>query len=193
MWLVYVGSPAGACIRHGRSGHSSDATPSDYFGFVPRLSPFLFIPLSIALPHDLYISYSFAPYEEMGIYAYPSVSTLRWTAAVCCRTDHRWEIPVPWQQTHICSIVSPSRALCGSDHAPSHERAAHRRAYIDGVDIFIILTTALKYVNPLYFLESTSYKNEQSLASNMASAGKTVAIDQQLARLICSSDVSACA
>lgn len=118
---------------------------------VPCLSPFLFISLSVLLPHDLYISYSFAPYEELGIYAYPSASTLRWTAAVCCRTDHRWEIPVPWQQTHICSIVSPSRALCGSDHAPFHQRAAYQRAYIDGVDIFIILTKALKYVNPPYF------------------------------------------
>lgn len=86
-----------------------------------------------------------------------------------------------------------SRAICVIDHASFRQRAAHQRAYIDGVDIFIILTKALKYVNPLYFLESTSYKNEQSLASNMASAGKTVAIDQQLARLICSSDVSACA
>lgn len=150
--VVGVCSPAGACIRHGRSGHSSDATPSDmYFGFVPCLSPFLLISLSIALPHDLYISYSFAPDEELGIYAYPSVSTLRWTAAVCCRTDHRWEIPVPWQQTHICSIVSPSRALCGSDHSSFHQRAANQRAYIDSVDIFIILTKALKYVNPLYF------------------------------------------
>lgn len=66
--MVGVCSPAGACIRHGRSGHSSDATPSDmYFGFVPCLSPFLLISLSIVLPHDLYISYSFAPYEELGI------------------------------------------------------------------------------------------------------------------------------
>lgn len=150
--VVGVCSPAGACIRHGRSGHSSDATPSNmYFGFVPCLSLFLSISLSIALPHDLYISYSFASYEELMIYAYPSVSTLRWTVAVCCRTDHRWEIPVPWQQTHICSIVSPSRALCGSDHSSFHQRAAHQPAYIDGVDIFIILTKALKYVNPLYF------------------------------------------